>query len=85
MGRKRPRLFGAHSRNGDAAELAGRLAPPEELAAAAYADDAMKIGAGEPKTPKGLSEDAEGRGAFRPHPVVIVVLTLFVAYTLFVA
>ena len=45
----------------------------------------MRIGAGESKTPKGLSEDAEGRGALRPHPVVIVVLTLFVAYTLFVA
>src|SRR5688572_29636327 len=71
----------AGERTANAAELAARLAPPEEQAEATVAHPGSNNGGsiivdtGSLKLPKGMIEaEKETTRALRPHPVVIVIL-----------
>ena len=73
-------------------ELAARLAPLEERMPARAGGDAtgpdgtIRVKAEHPKPAGGpLDEEEEERGVFYMPPVVTVAVSLFLAYTLFVA
>ena len=79
-------------RTASTAELAARLAPPEEQAEGTVAhpgsnnDGAIIVGAGSLKLPEEMIEgEKEMTRALRPHPVVIVILCVALAFIAFIA
>ena len=92
--RRSPRGHRLHSprRARDIGKLAARLAPPEEKAPAgarrngAGSDDTIRVEVeGLKPTGELLDEEEDERGVFYMPPVVTVTVSLFLAYTIFVA
>lgn len=86
---RRPR---GRRRARDTGELAARLAPPEEREPAltgrngAGPDDTIRVEAENLKSAEGLPDDEEDEhGVLYMAPVVKVAVSLFLAYTIFVA
>ena len=82
----RPRGRKARSRN--TAELAARLAPPEEGESSSRSgavDDTIRPAAEDLEVPRSAEDENEARGVFYLYPTVIIVLSVFVAYILAVS
>jgi hypothetical protein len=92
-GRRRGNWYGTRRRRdgSDTGRLAARLAPLEERTPAPAGrngtgpDDTIKVEVGDPGPSGGLPDEGDEHGVFYMPPVVTVTVSLFPAYTLFVA
>ncbi len=82
----------AGEQTADTAELAARLAPPEEQSEGIVAHPGSNNGGviivdtGSLKLPQGMIEAEKGMTrALRPHPIVIVILCVALAFIAFIA